>query len=99
MQPIIRFPSVIRDLSLVLPEAVTWAQIEGAIRQLGIVDLRELEFVDIYRGEGVPADKKSLTLSMVFRREDETLRHEQVDGYQEKILAALEESFGARLRN
>jgi phenylalanyl-tRNA synthetase beta chain len=99
LEPIIRFPSIIRDLSLVLSEQVRWAEIEEAILQLGIDDLRELEFVGIYRGKGVAQGNKSLTLSMVFRRADGTLRHEQVDEHQEKIMAILQKKFKAQLRS
>ncbi len=99
LEPIIRFPSITRDLSLVLGEQVRWAAIEEVILQLGIDDLRELEFVGIYRGKGVAQGNKSLTLSMVFRRADGTLRHEQVDEHQEKIMAILQKKFKAQLRS
>jgi len=98
LEPIMRFPAVTRDLSLILNEQVSWAQIEQTILSERIEDLRELQFVGIYRGAGVEQGRKSLTLSMVFRRADETLRHEQVDEYQEKILAILQEKFQAQLR-
>ncbi|MCK5272702.1 MAG: phenylalanine--tRNA ligase subunit beta [Sedimentisphaerales bacterium] len=98
LEPIMRFPAVTRDLSLILDENVTWAGIEAAIWDLAPEDLRELRFVGVYRGAGVEPGRKSLTLSMVFRRADETLRHEQVDEYQEKILATLREKFQAKLR-
>jgi len=98
LQPIIRFPGITRDLSLLLDDPVSWAQIEQTILSLGIQDLRELNFVGIYRGQGIPARKKSLTLSMIFRHTQDTLRHEQADEYQEKIVRALQEKFQAELR-
>jgi len=98
LQPIIRFPGITRDLSLLLDDSVSWAQIEQTILSLGFEDLRELNFVGIYRGQGIPTGKKSLTLSMIFRRTQETLRHEQADEYQEKIVGALQEKFQAELR-
>ena len=98
LDPIMRFPAVTRDLSLILDENVTWAGIEATIWDLAPENLRELQFVGVYRGAGVEPGRKSLTLSMVFRRADETLRHEQVDEYQKKILATLREKFQAQLR-
>jgi len=98
MQQLMRFPGITRDLSLVLSESVRWSEIEHAIRSLSIQDLRTVNFVDIYRGKGVEAGKKSLTLSMEFRREQETLTHEQVDSHQALILNQLEKQFGAKLR-
>jgi len=82
MQQLMRFPGITRDLSLVLSESVRWSEIDAVIRSLSIGDLRDVNFVDIYRGKGVDAGKKSLTLSMEFRREQETLTHEQVDAHQ-----------------
>jgi phenylalanyl-tRNA synthetase beta chain len=96
--PLPRFPGVQRDLSLVLDEEICWADIKELISQQGIEDLQEIIFVDIYRGKGIEAGKKSLTLSLLFRRGDETLTHEQVDGEQEKIIDILRDKFGAILR-
>ncbi|OPZ96449.1 MAG: Phenylalanine--tRNA ligase beta subunit [Planctomycetes bacterium ADurb.Bin412] len=98
LQPLIRFPGIVRDLSLVLDEEVPWIKLEQAIRAQQIEDMRELRFVDIYRGKGIDAGKKSLTLSMEFRSVNETLTHEQADAYQEKILSALYKEFDAKLR-
>lgn len=98
LQPLIRFPGIVRDLSLVLDEEVPWIKLEQAIRAQQIEDMRELHFVDIYRGKGIDAGKKSLTLSMEFRSVNETLTHEQADAYQEKILSALYKEFDAKLR-
>ncbi|MBN1846574.1 MAG: phenylalanine--tRNA ligase subunit beta [Sedimentisphaerales bacterium] len=97
--PLVRFPGISRDLSLVLAETVRWADIEAGIAAQEIADLQEIRFVGIYRGSGVPAGKKSLTLSLHFRRADQTLTHDEVDGYQGRILAALEQRFQAVLRS
>ncbi|MBN2378051.1 MAG: phenylalanine--tRNA ligase subunit beta [Sedimentisphaerales bacterium] len=98
IKPLTRYPSVTRDLSLVLAEDISWQQIDNTISELDLPDLQELTFVDIYRGKGVEAGCKSLTLSMVFRNPEQTLTHEEVDGYQEKILKALGENLNAQLR-
>ncbi len=98
LQPLIRFPGIVRDLSLVLDDEVPWIKLEQAIQARQIEDLRNLRFVDIYRGKGIEPGKKSLTLSMEFRSVKETLTHEQVDACQEKILAVLYKEFDAKLR-
>ncbi len=99
MEPIMRFPAITRDLSLVIDEELPWAQVEQTIRDQKIEDLREVHFVDIYRGKGIEMGKKSLTLSLIFRRENETLRHEQADEYQETVLNALRDKYNATLRS
>ena len=88
LQPLLRFPPITRDLSLVLKESIPWADIESTIQQQKIEDLRTVEFVHIYRGKGIPHTHKSLTLSMNFRNDEETLTHRQVDQYQQRILDA-----------
>ncbi len=65
---------------------------------LAISDLQNLEFVGIYQGKGIEKSKKSLTLSMEFRRLSETLTHQQVDEYQQQILTVLKDKFNAELR-
>jgi len=98
LQPLPRFPGITRDLSLVLDESLPWSRIEALIWRQNIDDLQEVNFVDIFRGPGVEPGKKSLTLSMLFRRAEETLTREQVDQYQQKILAALQDQLAAVLR-
>ena len=74
--------------------------ITSAVSEVGesAVTTQEINFVDIYRGKGIEVGKKSLTLSLLFRRDAETLTHEQVDGEQEKIVEILHDKFKAILR-
>ena len=99
LQPIPRFPGITRDLSLVLAESTSWEQIKASVTKSGGDDLRDVEFVDVYRGKGIASESKCITLSMEFRRVEGTLTHEEVDKEQERILAELQESLGARLRS
>ncbi len=98
LAPLIRFPGITRDLSLVLDESIAWEDVEKQIHDQKIEYLREVRFVGIYRGKAMEAGRKSLTLSLHFRRAEETLTHEEVDAYQQRILSALKEKFSAELR-
>ncbi len=98
VKPIPRFPSVVRDLSLILDEAILWDQVTAAIESKAPAQLEKISFVDIYRGKPIPKGKKSLTLSLRFRDEDGTLTHETVDTYEKPIVDALAGQFGAELR-
>jgi phenylalanyl-tRNA synthetase beta chain len=93
-----KFPSIRRDLSLVVSEEVPWVDIEAAVNKKAPAELEELRFVDIFRGKGIPAGKKSVTLSLLFRDNDGTLTHEAVDGFESAILDELTSSIGAVLR-
>ena len=96
--PIYKFPAIVRDLSIVIDEAVTWAEIEAAVTSANIEEMRDVKFIDIYRGKGVDKGKKSLTLSITFRKADGTLTHEEAEKFQENVLAILKDKFDAELR-
>jgi phenylalanyl-tRNA synthetase beta chain len=93
-----RFPAIQRDLSIIVDEKISWADIFDAVKVKAPDELENIQFVGIYRGEGIPSGKKSLTLSLRFRDEDGTLTHETVDGFQTDIVGNLDKSLGAQLR-
>lgn len=97
-EPLPRFPAITRDLSLVLDEPIAWAQIEQAVRAAAPAQLEKICFGGLYRGKPIPPGKKSLTVSLRFRDEDGTLRHEQVDDFEQIVLKKLKEQFSAELR-
>jgi phenylalanyl-tRNA synthetase beta chain len=98
VKPIPKFPAIQRDLSLIVDEPVTWAQIIDAIGKVSSEQLEEIRFVGTYRGKSIPSGKKSVTVSLRFRDEDGTLTHETVDGFEKAIMQNLAESVGAQLR-
>ncbi|MBN1508052.1 MAG: phenylalanine--tRNA ligase subunit beta [Sedimentisphaerales bacterium] len=98
IRPIPRFPAIDRDLSIVVTDTTRWSQIAATVQSAAPVELETVQFVDIYHGKGIPAGKKSLTLSLRFRDEDGTLTHETVDAYQAKILESLKSVVAAELR-
>jgi phenylalanyl-tRNA synthetase beta chain len=96
--PIARFPAIVRDLSLIVDEPVQWAQITSVVRSKAPAELEQVDFTGLYRGKPIPNGKKSITVSLRFRDDQGTLRHETVDEWQDGILAGLTESLGAELR-
>lgn len=97
-KPLPKFPSIVRDLSLITDEQVKWSKIEEIVNSKAPAELEELKFVGIYRGKPIPSGKKSVTISLCFRDEDGTLKHEIVDTWQKEIVSALSSSIGAELR-
>ncbi len=93
-----KFPSVIRDISIIVDEQLQWKEIEAAVKQNAPSALEAVGFTDIYRGKQIPAGKKSLTLTMTFRDEDGTLTHDTVDTYEKPIIEYLASRFNAQLR-
>lgn len=93
-----RFPSVRRDLALVVPASVPYQAIEDLARQNGGPYLESLYLFDLYRGQGLPADHVSYAIALVFRHPEQTLTDQEVEGTIQKMLINFEESLGARLR-
>lgn len=99
VKPIPRFPAIERDLSIVVSETVSWDDIVKVIKEKAPGELEGIDFVEIYRGKGIAASQKSVTLSLRFRDQDGTLKHETVDGFQAAIVAGLTQSLQAELRS
>ena len=97
-QPIPKFPAVRRDLSAIVDDSLTWQELSESILGVGQPLREALEYVTTYRGKPVPPGRKSVTVTLVYRCGDRTLRGEEVDEQVEQVLAALRERLGAELR-
>ena len=95
---IAKFPAVVRDISLIMDKKITAGEIEGAIRNNGGGILENLELFDIYEGERIGADKKSMAYSITFRNKEKTLEEAEINAVMESILKGLE-VIGAVLRS
>ncbi len=94
-----RFPAVRRDLSIIVAEAVRWSDIQKLLQQTaGGSWLEEVQFVGVYRGKPIEADKKSVTMELVFRDVKGSLESAQVDADMQRIITALETGVGGELR-
>jgi len=98
LHPLPRFPSVRRDLSLVVAENTPYEEIERLIRWLDLANLEDLEFVTTYRGKPLEKGSKSITVTLIFRSPTATLTSEQVEGAVQKAVAAAQQKLGATLR-
>ena len=92
------FPIVTRDLAVVSDEDVTWADIKKCVESLKMNYVDDIEFLDVYRGKQIEKGRKSIAFRIIFRANDKTLKNEEVDVLQEKILANLNNSLGVNLR-
>lgn len=93
-----KFPGIERDLSVIIDEGVSWAQVESAVVAAKPEMLEDLAFLGVYRGKPIAAGKKSVSLRMRFRDPDATLRHDQVDPQVAAVLDTLGKAIGAELR-
>ena len=93
-----RFPAVRRDLSIVLPEAVSASAVRGCIEQAGVDVLDNLELFDVYVGEGIDSGMKSISLALTFQSRSRTLDDTEVSSALSVMLDSLAGKLGAALR-
>jgi phenylalanyl-tRNA synthetase beta chain len=96
--PLPRFPSVVRDVSLIADRRVTYGEMRRRVLSLGIDECRGVTLVDVYEGANMPEGKRSVTLRVEYRADERTLRDEEADAMHARVVAALESEFGAQLR-
>jgi phenylalanyl-tRNA synthetase beta chain len=92
-----RFQPVRRDFSLVLDESVAWETIDGALAGLKIPELVEWRMREVFRDDRLEKSEYSLLLGATFQAQDRTLREEELQGFQARVVEAVSK-VGARLR-
>ena len=93
MKPISKFPSVSRDISLVVPSQVTFGELEKVIVSSGGDLLRGCEFFDLYE----KGREKNVAFHLSFGEDDRTIEGKDAEESFRRIVRATEESFGAKL--
>ena len=88
------YPLVEQDLSLLVDESVTWEQIRESIKYM----VKELKFVEEYRGKQIPAGKKSVMLSLKIGNDDSTMTSKQIEKKMNGIIKVLSNKCKAELR-
>jgi phenylalanyl-tRNA synthetase beta chain len=93
------YPAVDIDLSLLLSSETEWADVERVIRSHAGEQLKSLSVVDVYRGDRIDADKKSVTCRIVLQSQSETLEMKTIELWRESLMRDLHTEFGAVLRD
>ena len=88
------FPSIRRDVAMLLPEATTHEAILNVTRQAKPANLEAVELFDVFRGKNVPEGQKSMACAFTYRGADRTLKDEEVNAAHEKLI----EQFKAKLQ-
>ena len=94
-----KFPSVTRDISMVINENVFVKEIENVIKKKGGKLLEAINLFDVYQGSQIEKGFKSVSYSITFRAPDRTLVDDDVNTVMKKILSTLESELGAILRD
>jgi len=93
------FPTVIRDLSLVVPRSLSWSDLCNTVNDTAGPILEAVQYLDVFQGGNIPEDQQSVHFSMVFRHPERTLTGDEVDRSVKSVIDASEARFGARLRS
>ncbi|MCB0820865.1 MAG: phenylalanine--tRNA ligase subunit beta, partial [Bacteroidetes bacterium] len=94
-----RFPSVRRDLALVIDSDVQYGSLYETAFKTESKLLKEVNLFDVYQGEKLPEGKKSYALSFTLLDEAKTLTDKQVEKVMERLLEAFGSDWGAKLRD
>lgn len=92
------FPSVRRDLALLVNEAATHDKVLAVVRQAKSQNLESTELFDIYRGKGIPEGRKSIAYAFTYRNPERTLTENEVNTAHENLVERLKAELGAEVR-
>ncbi|MEE2990842.1 MAG: phenylalanine--tRNA ligase subunit beta [Planctomycetota bacterium] len=92
------YPSISRDLNIVLAESVRWSQLEQLVRATAGKELEQVDYQETYRdSEKDGVDTKRILFSMTLRSQDGTMTGEQADQLREKVVLQIEKQLSGRL--
>lgn len=93
-----KFPSVRRDLSMLIDKSVTFEQIKQVAQKTERKLLQDVNVFDVYEGDKLPAGKKSYAVSFVLQDAEKTLTDKAIDAIMQKLIFNLGKEAGAEIR-
>lgn len=97
-RPVSKFPSAIRDLAILLPAGIKVFEVLEKIQTAGGELVKDVDLFDIYEGPELAKGKKNLAFHIIYQAEDRTLKKEELDEIQQKIIKFLEQNPGWEVR-
>ncbi|MEO0583399.1 MAG: phenylalanine--tRNA ligase subunit beta, partial [Bacteroidota bacterium] len=97
-QPIPQFPSVRRDVSMLINKGISFAEMQQLVGRANPKLIREVALHDVYMGKGIDPDKKSYLISIELRDDNKTLVDKAVDKIMQRVTSLLEKELGAEMR-
>jgi len=94
-----QFPASERDVAMLVPEAVTHAEVLAVVKKAKPANLVDTRLFDVFRGKNVPEGQKSLAYSFTYRSAEGTLTDKDVNGAHEPLVAALQSQLNATIRD
>jgi len=97
-RPLARYPSVVRDISLLLDRNIQLEEILRAVDEQAVTDCRGAKLVGVYEGVNIPSDKRSITVRIEYRSEECTLKDQEVEERHAQLTSSLLRNFSAEQR-
>lgn len=97
-QSVSKYPQIRRDLAVVVDEVITFGQVYDIVNNSAGELLVNVDIFDIYRGEGIAADKKSMAVKIILQHSERTLVDDEVTQLIDKVVVGLKTSLNAELR-
>ncbi len=93
-----KYPAIVRDLAFVINEKILYNEFKGEIIKFNPL-IKEVELFDVYLGNKLAGDEKSLAFRLTFQANDRTLLNNEAEGVVSELVKYLGEKFAARLRD
>jgi phenylalanyl-tRNA synthetase beta chain len=93
-----QFPSIRRDVAMLVPEATTHESVLQTVKQTKPANLENVELFDVFRGKNVPEGQKSLAYAFTYRAPEKTLTDAEVNSAHAKIVEAFKSQLHAAVR-
>ena len=93
-----KYPSVERDLAMVVPKTMKYHEISERIDKLNLNKLKDVKLFDVFESEKLGKDKKSMAVNFTFLDEEKTLTDKEIDSWMNKIMITLEKELNAEIR-
>jgi phenylalanyl-tRNA synthetase beta chain len=93
-----RYPSVVRDISLLLNRSIALDDLVNAVKEKRVADFRGVTLVGTFEGGNIPSSKRSVTLRLEYRSDERTLRDEEIEERHAQLTSSLLDTFSAQQR-
>ena len=94
-----KYPSIRRDITLIVDESVNAGEICANIEQMEISFLKNIIIFSVYKGRGIPESKKSISLGLILQEFSRTLTDKEIEQTLSSIISQLKDRVGAEIKN
>ncbi|MBW2311641.1 MAG: phenylalanine--tRNA ligase subunit beta [Deltaproteobacteria bacterium] len=96
--PLAKYPSVRRDISIIVPRSTEAATLTGIVKEKGKDLVESITIFDIYQGKGIDSTEKAIAVRIHYRSKEKTLTDDEVNNVHEEVVSEIRRQTGGRLR-